>query len=428
MPDQESFIWPEDDQCSGHFFNNRKEDLPVKTDNALSSEDNVSLKYENTSPEETLLTDSSIFTPDQIIDDIRLTMVDGIGPRLFQRLLDHFQTLPNILAASTSDLYEVPGIGSKLASKIVTARDNPADDLIALCQRENIKIISRKDSRYPSQLLTITDPPILLYQLGETLPADAFSVSVVGTRGCSPYGRKVTARLVSELVSAGFVIISGLARGIDGVAHRAALDCKGRTIAVLGSGLMNIFPSEHLGLAREITQHGAVFSEFHPLCPPRAGNFPQRNRIVSALSLGTIVIESPLKGGALVTARLAMEQNKDVFAVPGPIDQENSKGCNRLLKDGAHLVESADDVINALGPLMKPIQTNAAPAPIHVPAELNLNEIEKQLLLYISDSPVSIDTILEKSNLPAQQVLGTLSALEFRRIVRRLEGNKIQRI
>ncbi len=367
-------------------------------------------------------------SPNEIRNEILLTMVDGVGPRLYQRLLARFQCAAEVLNANRSDLLDVNGLGPKLIEKILNAKNLPVDSLIDLCEKENIDIIYQNDIRYPASLRTIKDPPVLLYQRGSLVSSDAFSISVVGTRGVTPYGRKVTLQLVSELTAAGFTIVSGLACGVDGIAHRAALQTQGRTIGVLGSGILNVFPAEHIELARQITGSGAVLSEFHPFCPPRAGNFPQRNRIVSGLSLGTLVIESPVKGGALITAQLAREQNREVFAVPGPIDQVTSKGCHRLLKEGARLTDSVNDIIDTLGSLARQTRTTSVQPSVQATAELGLNETERKLFDLMTSAPIPIDEIIEQSGLSPRQALAAIAALEFQRVVKRLEGNKIQRI
>lgn len=378
--------------------------------------------------DETDKQDRKCFEPEEIQDEILLSLVDGIGSLLSRRLLDRFSCASEVLSAARDDLVQVDGIGPKLADQIRSVRQKyNIDEVIRICRAEKIDIIYQEDRRYPASLLLIPDPPLLFYQRGEILPEDALAISVVGTRGLTSYGRRMTQRLVADLVAAGFTIISGLARGIDSIAHETALKSGGRTIAVLGGGLLKLFPRENEHLAAEIIKKGAVISEFHPLCDPAPGNFPRRNRIVSALSLGVLVVEAPLKSGSLITARLAMEQNHEVFAVPGPVEHDNSRGCHRLIRDGAVLVEKADDIIDVLGPLMRPVIHPANPASIHVPSELKLNDLEKDLLKYIGNSPRSIDEIILESGLLPHQVLSLITALEFRRIVERTEGNSVRR-
>ena len=222
-------------------------------------------------------------------------------------------------------------------------------------------------------------------------------------------------------------IISGLARGIDAAAHRGALAAGGRTIAVLASGVVNIYPPEHDKLADEIAAQGAILSEAPPYAEPLSGTFPQRNRLISGLSLGVIVIEAADRSGALITARHAMEQGRDVFAVPGNVDSRTSRGCHRLIRDGAKLVESADDVLEELGPLVEAASRDDGQE-IHHPAELMLNEVEQQVLAAIESQSTSIDQIVSQSGLPVPQVLSTISVLEMRRLIRRLSGTTVMRL
>lgn len=299
-----------------------------------------------------------LLSPDEIIDDIRLSMIEGIGSLTTQRLLERFGTAAAVFAASASELTSVDGIRSNVVPKILGAKDELcADGLIELCKQESIQIISIRDTRYPALLRQIYDPPQILYIKGEIKPQDAFSIAVVGTRRMTAYGRRMTEKLVAPLAKAGFTIISGLADGIDGVAHQTALKEAGRTLAVLGSGISHIYPYGHKTLADEIvrSQQGAIISEFHPLMQPNKGTFPQRNRIVSGMSLGVLVVEAPEKSGAMITARLAGEHGREIFAVAGQADSFTSQGCNLLIQDGATITSSADDIFREIGPIVKNI-------------------------------------------------------------------------
>jgi DNA processing protein len=251
----------------------------------------------------------------------------------------------------------------------------------------------------------------------------------VGTRHATQYGVAQAERLAGGLVRAGYTVVSGLARGIDAAAHRGALKAGGRTLAVLGSGVLNIYPPEHAQLATEIITHGALLGENPPRSPPLSGAFPQRNRIITGLSLGVIVIEASERSGALISARHAMEQGREVFALPGRVDSRTSRGCHRLIRDGAKLVETIDDVLEELGPLATP--TPAARGdnepPIRHPAELQLNEPEKAVLAAVGDEPLTIDEVVVASGLAVQNVLATISVLEMRRLIRRLGGNRVMR-
>ena len=304
---------------------------------------------------------------DELLDSLRLSLIAGVGPRTRQALLERFGTSTAVLAAAPSSLREVPGVGPKLVGKIAAAVDevDPRRE-IELCRENGISILVHpgpngpdseesesavSDDGYPRLLARIDDPPCVLFLRGKILPQDALAIAIVGTRHATPYGLAQAEQLAGSLARAGFTIISGLARGIDAAAHRGALKAGGRTLAVLGGGVLNIYPPEHKGLADEVASNGCVISESPPLSEPLSGSFPQRNRIISGLSLGTIIVEAPERSGALITARLAMEQNREVFAVPGRIDSRTSRGCHRLIRDGAKLVETADDVIEELGPL-----------------------------------------------------------------------------
>jgi DNA processing protein len=365
---------------------------------------------------------------DGLADTLRLSLVPGVGPRLYKALVDYFGSPAAVLAAPASELRGVPGIGAKLSQAIARARGEiDVDAELTLARENDVSILTHSHDGYPRALREIHDPPGVLYVRGEIKPQDALAIGIVGSRHATQYGLMVAERLASSLARAGLTIVSGLARGVDAAAHRGALEAGGRTIAVLGSGVLNIYPPEHKTLASEVTARGAVVSESPLRAAPLSGSFPQRNRIISGLSLGIIVVEASHHSGALITARHAMEQGREVFAVPGRVDSRMSHGCHRLLRDGAKLVETADDVLEELGPLVE-----AAPQPdgqeIHHPAELLLNEIEQQVLQAIDTSATTVDHVVATSGLPVAQVLATLSALEMRRLIRRLSGNSVLRI
>jgi DNA processing protein len=362
-----------------------------------------------------------------LADALRLSLVSGVGPRLRKALLDAFGTASGVFAAAPADVRRVPGIGAELTRRIFAAKDEiDVQAEIELCAANHIRILTDHDADYPRALREIHDPPAILFVRGQILPQDALAVAIVGSRHATHYGVTQSERLAGSLARAGLTITSGLARGIDGAAHRGALAAGGRTIAVLGSGLLNIYPPEHAELAEQVVAAGALVSELPPESPPTAGAFPQRNRIITGMSLGVLVVEASTHSGALISARHAMEQGREVFAVPGPIDSRMSRGCHRLIRDGAKLVETADDVLEELGPLVAPAQS-AAGLEVHQPAELLLNEIEQQVLSAIGNNPTSIDAIVAESELPAAQVLSTLSVLEMRHLVRRTSGTTVVR-
>lgn len=375
---------------------------------------------------------SSLFATESNGDDLthvlRLSLVPGIGPRLRQLLLERFGTPAAIFAATQSDLRSVPGIGSKLAAAVVRAKEEiDVAAEIEHCRRHRVNIVPLDSTAYPRSLTEIVDPPGVLFVRGTIEPRDALAIAIVGSRHATRYGSMVAERLAGSLSRAGLTIVSGLARGIDAAAHRGALSAGGRTIAVLGSGVLNIYPPEHAELAGEIVARGAVVGEAPVRAAPLSGAFPQRNRLISGMSLGVVVVEAALQSGALITARHAMEQGREVFAVPGPVDSRTSRGCHRLIRDGAKLVETADDVLEELGPLVA-----AAPREdgtlVHHPAELLLNEAEQRILAGVGPSATAIDQVIADSGLPTPQVLSTLSVLEMRRLIKRISGNYVMRV
>lgn len=364
----------------------------------------------------------------ELIAAVRLSLVSGIGPRLYAKLLEQFGDATQVLRASPAEIAAVPGVGRNLAREIALAEQNvDVNEELQRCAACGIEIFDRSSERYPKRLLEIFDPPAVLYCQGEILPQDELAVAIVGTRHATNYGNTQAERFAKGLARAGFTIISGLARGIDAAAHRGALAVEGRTIAVLGSGIANLYPPEHRELANEIVLHGALVSEFPCLQPPKAGAFPRRNRLISGMCLGLLVIEAADRSGALISARHALEQGREVFALPGRVDSRNSRGCHRLIRDGAKLVESIDDVLDELGPLASPATTETG-ATVHHPAELNLNEREQTILRAIDLDPTPIDEIARKTSLPVQQILATISALELRRLVRRTSGSTLVRV
>jgi DNA processing protein len=357
-----------------------------------------------------------------ILDDVLLSMVEGIGARTYQRLLEQFGNATAILNASRSDLGGFEFLKPETLNQLLSARDRlDPTHIVELCEQDNIDILSLQDERYPKQLRMIPDPPPILYVKGTLLPSDAFSIAVIGTRRATKYGERQTERLTSALVQNGFTIISGLALGIDGMAHRAALSSGGRTVAVLGSGLHQIYPSEHKPLAQRIIDSGGcVMSEYPPSHPSAKWTFPQRNRIVSGLSLGVLVVEAPLRSGAMISARLAGEQGRAIFAVPGSIESPTSSGCNRLIRDGAYLTESADDILSVLGPMRQSVMLPGINMPVHHPNEVSLNNVEQQVLRYIGKTETTLDSLVAASGLEPQQVLAALAVLEQKRIIRQI--------
>lgn len=367
-------------------------------------------------------------TDESLRDRLLLSMVSGIGPLAMQRLLTQFSSPTAVLVASVGELQYVPGIGPTLAKRITRARDEvDVDEQLRIAEENDIAILTPTDPKYPLLLKELPDPPAVLFVRGEFKPIDGLAVAIVGTRHASRYGFKQAESLATNLARAGFTVVSGMARGIDTAAHRGALSAGGRTVAVLASGVLAPYPPENTKLAGEIAAQGCVVSEAPPTMPPISGMFPQRNRIISGLTLGTIVVEAAERSGALITARHAGEQNREVFAVPGPIDSRLSAGPHRLIRDGAKLVTSIDDVLEELGPLAYETQKNDGTT-VRAPIEVTLNELETQVLQAIEPRGSLIDEVTVAAGLPVQRVLSTVSVLEMRGLVRKVSGNRVVRL
>jgi DNA processing protein len=360
-------------------------------------------------------------------DTLRLCLIPGVGPRTRRALLERFGTFAATLSAPAEQLRQVPGVGPRLCDRIRHAADIDVDREIDLCHKHKIDIIPEADPRYPDLLHEIPDPPGVLFRRGDSTPPDRLALAIVGTRHATQYGLRQAERLASGLARAGLTIVSGLARGIDAAAHRGALGAGGRTIAVLGSGVLNVYPPEHASLADAIRLQGTVLSELPPRQQPMSGTFPQRNRLITGLSLGVLVIEAAQRSGALISATHAAEQGREVFAVPGPADSRMSRGCHRLIRDGAKLVENVEDVLEELGPLFEPMRREDGHTIRH-PAELQLNEQERQVLDAIATQPTDMDQVVLTTGLPVPRVLATISVLEIRHLIRRVGGNCVVRL
>ncbi|MCB1232650.1 MAG: DNA-processing protein DprA [Verrucomicrobiae bacterium] len=356
---------------------------------------------------------------------LALNLLPRIGPIRVRRLLERFGNPERILSASGSELKSVPGIGSEMADSI---RD--WENLVDVAEEQRrmaehgIGLLTIEDDAYPPALREIHDPPHLLYIKGEILERDRYAIAVVGSRRVTHYGREAAQRLSFQLAHAGVTILSGLARGIDTAAHEAALAAGGRTIAVLGSGIGHLYPPENAALAEKIAENGAVISEFPVLYVPDRQSFPLRNRIVSGMSRGILVVEAPARSGALITANQAMEQGRNVYAVPGPIDRPTSEGCNRLIQDGAKLVIDSRDVLDEMEMLLPPsprqgeLELPDAAAVSGPP----LDDTERAVLAALGDDELPIDTIIEEASLPSSVVSVTLLKLEMKRRVKQLPG------
>jgi DNA processing protein len=346
---------------------------------------------------------------------VGFNIVPGIGPAKFRALHDYFGSAESAWRAGESALRQV-GLDQRALESLLDVRrqlDLPAE--MAQIEAAGIQLLTWDDDDYPTYLKEIPDPPPVLFVRGELQLQDQWAVAVVGTRRASPYGRLATERLAGDLARSGVTIVSGLARGVDSIAHQAALDAGGRTIAVLGSGLGHIYPAEHRRLAGQIASRGALVTEFHPDTPPEAGNFPRRNRIISGLSLGVLVVEAGERSGASITANCALEQGRDVFAVPGNITSRTSIGTNRLIQHGAKLVLRAEDILEELNMTMVAEQVATQLA-------LPATHEEAHLLQFLSDRPLHVDELSREAGMAVAQVTSTLTLMELKGMVRQLEG------
>ena len=372
-------------------------------------------------------TSDSSLTREQI-DYLRLALVHGVGPRTMLSLVEYFGSASEALAASECQLKSVERVGPKLSQAIRESKSTRlVDRVVDHCQRNQVRILFPTDEDFPELLTQIPDPPLVLYVKGNFAPQDQLSIAIVGSRHATHYGRVVTEGLSRSLSRAGLTIVSGLARGIDTYAHRSTLEVEGRTIAVLGSHVTDVYPSENEDLASDIAQSGLIMSETPPFNEPKAGVFPARNRLISGLSLGVIVIEAAERSGALITATHAGEQGRDLFAIPGPVNARMSRGCNRLIRDGAILVQDAEDVLEHLGPLFSAAKLSDDKTIRH-PSELQLNDQEQLVLQHVDVVPIDIDEVILRSGLAVSRVLSTIGALEMRGLIRRAGGGSIQRV
>jgi DNA processing protein len=366
---------------------------------------------------------------------LRLHLTSDIGPIRLRNLINHFGSLDAVLSASRAELEHAEGIGPQVAGSIFRSRsDDSVDEEISRALSCGVRIICAEDTEYPSSLRNIPDPPICLYVRGHLQPTDCVAVAIVGTRRCSHYGREQAVRFGQALGGAGFTVVSGLARGIDGHAHRGALQASGRTIAVLGNGLPTIYPQEHESLADEVAAAGAIVSELPIDSPPDAQNFPRRNRIIAGLALGVLVVEAGKRSGALITARLASEYNREAFAVPGRVDRpELTAGVNGLIRDGqAKLVTCLDDLLDELAEvgeimgrdLQGPSQAAEDVSSGTSPAVPTLAPHEQTVLNAVHDGADDAEVICSTTGLDMGRITSTLTALELKGLVRCLPGNR----
>lgn len=346
---------------------------------------------------------------------VGFNLIKGIGAVRMQGLAAYFGDMQSAWNANAADLAEA-GLGGKLIERVTMARKNVnLDQVWEKIETQGIKILTWQDEAYPTRLKEIDQPPPVMYIRGEYLPDDLFAVSIVGTRKVTPYGRQVSEELASFLAANGITVISGLARGVDAIAHQTALKAGGRTVAVLGTGVDKIYPPEHKALAEQIIQRGALISDYVPGTPPEASNFPPRNRIISALSLAVVVVEAGETSGALITAEFAAVQGREIFAVPGSIFAPQSKGTNKLIQNGALPLLSVNDLMQALDINRIGEHKTARKA---LPAD----ETEAKLLSVLSSDPMHVDAIRNQTDLPIAKVSATLALMELKGMVKQLGG------
>jgi DNA processing protein len=348
---------------------------------------------------------------------VGFNIVHGIGPTRLRALLDYFGDVERAWRAPSEELRSA-GLDRRSLENLLAARaaldlDQELERIAAIGAR----VLTWESPGYPRLLREIPDPPPVLYVKGTLAEEDAWAVAVVGTRRASPYGREVTRRLTAALARSGITIVSGLARGIDGEAHQAALKAGGRTIAVLGCGIDQVYPPEHRKLAEQIVAHGALMSDYPLGTQPEGRNFPPRNRIISGLSLGVLITDAGVRSGALITADYAAEQGREVFAVPGSILTRSSAGTNALIQDGAKLVLGPEDILEELNLTMVAEQAEARQV-------LPTDETEAALLAHLSAEPTHVDELQQQVGLPIAQVTSTLALMELKGMVRQTGGMK----
>jgi DNA processing protein len=362
---------------------------------------------------------------------LRLQAIDGVGDLTVGRLVRAWHSPEAVLRASRDELIG-SGCSPQLADAIRRGPDPSAcrsiERELTAIERERVEVRSLLDSAYPTRLKMIADPPPLLYITGTLTEQDELAVAVVGARRATAAGRAMTEEVSHDLAAAGITVVSGLARGIDAAAHQGALAAKGRTIAVLGCGIDRTYPPEHERLRRQIEERGAILSEAPMGAPPHSHHFPRRNRIISGLSLGVIVTEAAIRSGSLITARLAAEQGREVFAIPGFVKAETSRGTNALLKEGAALIERAQDVIDAIFPQLEQALR------LRLQPHQKMNERGGQLgkeeqLVYdaLSYDPLIVDDVIVITGLSVSIVMASLLSLELRQRIRQLPGQRYLR-
>ncbi|RKY57044.1 MAG: DNA-protecting protein DprA [Candidatus Neomarinimicrobiota bacterium] len=361
---------------------------------------------------------------DKRIASLKLLSINGLGSRKILNLRSAFPQIEDVFGASIKSLLKIPGIDYKLANKILYGfNEEFVNSQISLMEKSPFDMVTIFDKDYPTRLRNIYDPPVILFKHGNFKETDEDAIAVVGTRKSTSYGKEVTEMLVKGLVEQNITIISGFARGIDTEAHKTALRVGGRTIAVLGNGIDRVYPPENRSLRNQIVENGVYCSEFPFGTKPDAVNFPRRNRIISGLSLGVLVIEAGEKSGAILTAYYGLDQNREVFAVPGRISDLKSKGTNRLIQKGAKLVDNVDDILSE-------IESNRKFPTVSRQIEINFKfeREEKKIYDALSHEPIYIDDLSTKVEKTSYEVLSILLSLELKGAVRQLAGKMFTKV
>lgn len=358
---------------------------------------------------------------------IALNMMEGLGPVKVRALIDFLGSPQAVFEADGGELQKVRGVGDKLRLGILSQREQI--DPVAEEERADelgVRIVTLLDEEYPAALKTIHDPPLALYVRGSFLPEDGQSLGIVGSRKATHYGLNAADRMAYQLAQTGFTIISGLARGIDTAAHQGTLKAKGRTVAVLGAAIDQLYPPENAELADAIAQRGAVISEYPLGRQADRQTFPYRNRIISGLSMGVLVVEAGFKSGSLHTADAALEQGRSVFAIPGRIDHPSAKGTNRLIKNGAKLVDNVGDILEEFELLIPPEAVEEPQKASSARPEVPLSEEEKKVVEVLWPGALDIDTLAREAGLTSAEISGVLLGLEMKRVVNMLPGRVVE--
>lgn len=351
---------------------------------------------------------------------VQLNCTKGIGGGMFRKLVEHFETIENLRLADRDEILAVKGIGPKSTESLMKGLQFEVQQEFEYADQHGISVITIFDKDYPKSLLALYDPPLVIFMKGKIIRDDQLSIAIVGSRSPTTYGKYQAEKFALHLGASGFTIVSGLAYGIDTCAHRGALHGKGRTIAVLGHGLGKCYPAENQKLMEEISDNGAVITEYLFHTPPKPQNFPNRNRIVAALSLGVFIVEARVNSGSLITARIGAELGREIFALPGPVSSPESEGTHKLIVEGARLVQKPEDILEELGEMetiLKPVMTASSKKLTET-----LNEDERKVLSMISKTPANLDDLHLALDYEISVLLSYLTLLEIKGVLKSHPG------